>query len=93
MTKEELRELIKSLIKEYMGTVVKEQLGDFASSGPVSYSGNNVTSQRSRWDTDEQEIEFYTNTGAPFGGAEGQQTRGMEKSRMGNPNSQKQVRF
>ena len=35
---------------------------------------------------DNHEIEDYTDKGAPYGGAEGQHTRGMEKSNMGNPN-------
>jgi len=36
---------------------------------------------------DNDEIENYTDKGAPFGGAEGQHTRGMEKTQaVGNPN-------
>mgnify|MGYP006172067035 FL=1 len=42
---------------------------------------------------DNDEIENYTDKGAPFGGAEGQHTRGMEKRGVANPNIQKQVRF
>ena len=87
MTKRELRELIRSVLKEYTGT---------GHGKGNSTDGNNVTSQRDAggsFTTDEKEKAFYTDRGAPYGGAEGQQTRGMEKSRMGNPNSQKQVRF
>jgi len=71
MTKKELRELIRSVIKEYTGT---------GSSGGNSTDGNNITSPRPFAD-DQDEIENYTNKGAPFGGAEGQHTRGMEKSK------------
>ena len=53
MTKKELRELIRSVIKEYTGT------GAMASSGPVSYSGNNVTSPRPFVD-EKDELENYT---------------------------------
>ena len=53
MTKRELRELIKSVIKEYTGT------GDMASMGRTSDDGNNVTSPRP-FDDDEDEIENYT---------------------------------
>ena len=90
--KEEIRELIQQLINEYMSTGVHEQLGDMASTGLTSDDGNNVTSRRPFY-KDGEEIEYYNNQGAPYGGAEGQQTRGMGKSNMGNPNSQKQVRF
>ena len=71
MTKRELRELIQSLIQEYTGT---------GSSGGNAGDGNSITSPRPFID-DNDEIENYTNKGAPFGGAEGQQTRGMEKNR------------
>ena len=84
MTKEEIRELIRSVIGEYMGTDVHEQLGDMSSTGLTSDDGNNMVSQRDpggSFTTDEEEIEFYTSTGAPFGGAEGQHTRGMEKNK------------
>ena len=76
MTKKELRELIKSSIQEYMGT---------GSSGGNAGDGNSITSPRPFID-DNDEIENYTDKGAPFGGAEGQHTRGMEKTNMGNPN-------
>ena len=71
MTKRELRELIKSAIQEYMGT---------GSSGGNATDGNDITSPRPFVD-DESEIENYTDKGAPFGGAEGQHTRGMEKNK------------
>ena len=53
MTKKELRELIKSVIKEYTGT------GAMAASGPVSHSGNNDTSPRP-FHNDEEELDNYT---------------------------------
>ena len=76
MTKRELRELIKSAIQEYTGT---------GSSGGNAGDGNSIPSQRPFVDG-EDELEFYTDKGAPFGGAEGQHTRGMEKRGMINPN-------
>ena len=76
MTKQKLRELIQSVIQEYMGT---------GSSGGNAGDGNNITSPRPFVD-DSHEIKNYTDKGAPFGGAEGQQTRGMEKRGMINPN-------
>jgi len=76
MTKTELRELIKSAIQEYMGT---------GSSGGNAGDGNSITSPRPFVDEDD-ELENYTNKGAPYGGAEGQHTRGMEKRGTVNPN-------
>jgi len=76
MTKTELRELIKSSIQEYMGT---------GSSGGNAGDGNSITSPRPFVDEDD-ELENYTDKGAPFGGAEGQHTRGMEKRGTVNPN-------
>jgi hypothetical protein len=76
MTKTELRELIKSAIQEYMGT---------GSSGGNAGDGNSITSPRPFVDEDD-ELENYTDKGAPFGGAEGQHTRGMEKRGTVNPN-------
>ena len=77
MTKEDIRKLIQDLIQEYMGT---------GSSGGNAGDGNNIPSQRPFYD-EGAELEFYTNNGAPYGGAEGQQTRGMEKTQtVGNPN-------
>ena len=87
MTKRELRELIRSVITEYTGT------GD---SGGNAGDGNNIPSQRlpgGSFSSDASEVEFYTDKGAPYGGAEGQQTRGMEKSNMGNPNRTRFTRF
>ena len=60
MTKKELRELIRTVIKEYTGT------GAMASSGLTSDDGNNVTSPRP-FHNDEDEIENYTNKNA-YGG-------------------------
>jgi len=83
MTKRELRELIKSAIQEYMGT---------GSSGGNATDGNDITSPRPFVD-EEDELENYTNKGAPFGGAEGQHTRGMEKRGTVNPNRTRFTRF
>ena len=69
MTKRELRELIQDMIREYTGT------GDMSSTGLTSDDGNNVTSQRSRWDDEDDEMKFYNDTGAPYGGAEGNHYR------------------
>ena len=83
MTKKELRELIKSSIQEYMGT---------GSSGGNAGDGNSITSPRPFID-DNDEIENYTDKGAPFGGAEGQHTRGMEKRGTVNPNRSRFTRM
>jgi hypothetical protein len=84
MTKRELRELIRSVIQEYTGT---------GSSGGNATDGNDITSPRPFVD-DNAEIENYTDKGAPFGGAEGQHTRGMEKTQaIGNPNRTRFTRF
>ena len=71
MTKRQLRELIRNAIKEYIGTG--------ASGGNVG-DGNSITSPRPFVD-EKDELENYTDKGAPFGGAEGQHTRGMEKNK------------
>jgi|TARA_B100000497_G_C7387780_1_gene247501 hypothetical protein len=87
MTKQELRELIRSVIQEYTGT---------GASGGNAGDGNSIPSQRlpgGSFETDEKEITFYTDKGAPFGGAEGQHTRGMEKTNMGNPNRTRFTKF
>jgi len=52
MTQKELKELIKSIVQEYTGT---------GSSGGNATDGNDIPSQRSRWDDDEDEMDFYTN--------------------------------
>ena len=78
-----LRELISKFLQEYMGT---------GSSGGNSTDGNDITSPRPFAD-DEDEIENYTDKGAPFGGAEGQHTRGMEKRGMINPNRSRFTRM
>ena len=84
MTKRELRELIRYTIREYTGT---------GASGGNAGDGNNITSPRPFAD-DEDEIENYTNKGAPYGGAEGQHTAGMEKTQsVGNPNRTRFTRF
>ena len=84
MTKNEIRELIQNLIHEYMGT---------GASGGNAGDGNSIPSYRPFVDEDD-ELEFYTDKGAPFGGAEGQQTRGMEKTQpIGNPNRTQFTKF
>ena len=83
MTKKELRELIRSTIKEYTGT---------GSGGGNATDGNDITSPRP-FKSEEDEIKNYTSKNAGDGG-QGLQTRGMEKTQaVGNPNSQHQVRF
>tara|TARA_R110000744_G_scaffold3589_1_gene13520 strand:+ start:2351 stop:2614 length:264 start_codon:yes stop_codon:yes gene_type:complete len=87
MNKEKLRELIRSIIQEYTGT---------GAGGGNAGDGNSIPSQRlpgGSFSSDASEVEFYTDKGAPYGGAEGQQTRGMEKSNMGNPNRTRFTRF
>ena len=91
MTTRELRELIRSVITEYMGTVVHEQLGDTASTGPTSNDGNNVTSQRP-FDDAQAEINFYNDAGAPYGGAEGNHYR-KDPGNKGSFDFNKQVKF
>ena len=83
MTKRELRELIRSAIKEYTGT---------GASGGNAGDGNSITSPRPFVD-EKDELETYTNKGAPFGGAEGQHTRGMEKRGTVNPNRTRFTKF
>ena len=73
MTKEQLRELIRLTIQEYMGT---------GASGGNAGDGNNITSPRiggSYYDDDE-EIEAYTNKNVGYG-AMGNHTNGMEKNK------------
>ena len=72
MTKKELRELIRSVITEYMGT------GDMASTGLTSDDGNNIVSQRDgggSFTSDAKERKLYLDRGAPYGGAEGNHYR------------------
>ena len=84
MAKREVRQLIRSVIQEYTGT---------GSSGGNATDGNDITSPRPFVD-DNAEIENYTDKGAPFGGAEGQHTRGMEKTQaIGNPNRTRFTKF
>ena len=82
MTKRELRELIRSVIKEYTGT---------GSSGGNATDGNDITSPRP-FHNSEDEIENYTNKNV-YGG-QGHQTKGMEKAQsVGNPNRTRFTRF
>jgi hypothetical protein len=72
MTKKELKELIKSTIKEYMGTGSSDVKSQRVGGGSFK--------------SDEDEIKFYNNQNAGDGG-QGMQTRGMEKTqKIGNPN-------
>ena len=58
MTKKELRELIQSVIHEYMGT---------GSSGGNATDGNNVTSPRP-FHNDDEEVDNYMNKNRGEGG-------------------------
>ena len=83
MTKRELKELIKSVIKEYTGT---------GSSGGNATDGNNITSPRP-FHNDEDEVDNYMNKNSGEGG-QGRQTRGMEPIRgAGNLNRTKMTRM
>ena len=82
MTKKELRELIRSVIREYTGT------GAMTSTGLTSYSGNNVTSPRPFAD-DKDEIENYTNKNVY--GAEGGHYK--NEPAFPNPNRTKFTKF
>jgi hypothetical protein len=82
MTKRELKEMIRSVIKEYTGTGA-------GGGGHNPTDGNHVTSQRDpggSFKTDEDEIEFYSGQNSYRGG---KATSGMEPNRgVGNPNRQ-----
>jgi len=83
MTKKELRELIKSVIKEYTGT---------GSSGGNATDGNDIPSPRP-FHNDEDEVDNYMNKNSGEGG-QGRQTRGMEPIRgAGNLNRTKMTRM
>ena len=79
MTKKELRELIKSVIHEYMGT---------GASGGNSTDGNDITSPRPFSD-DKEEITNYTNKNVY--GAEGGHYK--KEPAFSNPNRQKFTKF
>ena len=79
MTKEKLRELIRSVIREYMGT---------GSSGGNATDGNDITSPRPFAD-DEEEIENYTNKNV-YGGS-GKHYR--NEPVLPNPNRTKMTKF
>ena len=66
-----LHDIIQKIVREYTGT---------GASGGNAGDGNSITSPRPFVD-EEDELETYTDKGAPFGGAEGQHTRGMEKNK------------
>jgi hypothetical protein len=83
MTKKELRELIRSVIREYTGT---------GASGGNATDGNNITSPRPFAD-DQDEIENYANKNVGYG-AMGNHTSGMEKTQsIGNPNRTRFTKF
>ena len=65
MTEQELRELIRSVIREYTGT---------GASGGNAGDGNSIPSRRP-FATKEDELAFYSEKGAPYGGAEGNHYR------------------
>jgi hypothetical protein len=83
MTKKELRELIRSVIREYTGT---------GASGGNATDGNNITSPRPFAD-DQDELENYANKNVGYG-AMGNHTSGMEKTQsIGNPNRTRFTKF
>ena len=67
MNQKNLKELIKKLVQEY-GT------GDAASTGLTSDDGNNVTSQRSSFHNEDDEMNFYLNQNKGNGGDGGHYT-------------------
>ena len=79
MTKKELRELIKAIIKEYMGT---------GASGGNATDGNDITSPRPFAD-DKDEIENYTNKNV-YGG-DGRHYK--YEPAFKNPNRTKMTKF
>ena len=81
MTKQELRELIRSTIKEYTGT---------GSSGGNAGDGNSITSPRPFVD-EKDELENYTKKGAPYGGAEGGHYK--KEPAFNNPNRTRFTKF
>ena len=82
MTREELLELIRSVIREYTGT------GNMSSTGLTSDDGNNVTSPRP-FANDEDEIENYINKNVY--GAEGGHYK--KEPAFHNPNRTKFTKF
>ena len=79
MTKKKLRELIRSIIREYMGT---------GSSGGNATDGNDITSPRPFAD-DKDEIENYTNKNV-YGG-DGRHHK--YEPAFKNPNRTKMTKF
>jgi hypothetical protein len=79
MTKKDLRELIKTIIREYTGT---------GSSGGNATDGNNITSPRPFAD-DQDEIENYTNKSI-YGGDGGHY---KHEPAFPNPNRTKMTKF
>tara|TARA_A100001201_G_scaffold115695_1_gene99356 strand:+ start:402 stop:650 length:249 start_codon:yes stop_codon:yes gene_type:complete len=82
MTREELLELIRSVIREYTGT------GNMSSTGLTSDDGNNVTSPRP-FANDKDEIENYINKNVY--GAEGGHYK--KEPAFHNPNRTKFTKF
>ena len=84
MTRKELRELIRSVIKEYTGTG--------AGGRNHHKGGGNLQTSPRPFHNDKDEIKDYTNKNV-YGG-QGRQTIGMEKTqRVGNPNRTRFTRF
>ena len=88
MTKKELKELIRSTIKEYTGV---------GAGGRNHHKGggNLQTSPRigGSFKTDKEEMEDYSSKNAGRGG-KGYQSNGMEKTQsVGNPNRTRFTRF
>ena len=84
MDKKKLRELIKKLVAEYMGT---------GASGGNSNGFNNITSPRigGSFNTEEEEMEDYRDKNVGMG-ARGKQTSGMVPN-FGNPNRTRFTKF
>ena len=84
MTKRELRELVKSVIKEFTGT---------GSSGGQVNKVSSSPRVGGTFANEEDEMEDYMNKNSGEGG-QGRQTRGMEPIRgAGNPNRTKMTRM
>tara|TARA_B100001778_G_scaffold325635_1_gene321338 strand:- start:990 stop:1229 length:240 start_codon:yes stop_codon:yes gene_type:complete len=79
VTKKKLREIIKNIIKEYMGT---------GSSGGNATDGNDITSPRPFAD-DKDEIENYTNKNVYGGSGKHYKNEPVFK----NPNRTKMTKF
>ena len=84
MTKRELRELVKSVIKEFTGT---------GSSGGQVNKVSSSPRVGGTFANEQDEMEDYMNKNAGDGG-QGHQTKGMKKPQsVGNPNRTRFTRF